>query len=279
MSVPGIDRLRQLERNFRERWQNPTVPPACAPTRRCISMSMRPPARPCCRLIATMWLKAGPIINLDLGDASRRSRSAASVSNHAELVAAIAARDPAIPARLRATSVHRRFHPVARRVARLSIFKNGETMDLNLRNHRVGERRRRRHRPRHRRGLSGRGRARRHLRYRRCGLPCPRASFAAGRCRRRRVRKFVHAIRQPNSGLDMSGEQCRASPARPRGSGYRPGRRDQCPICLTSQFVTCGGPSASAKAATRRSSTCPRSAGRFGFGCAPLCGGEMGVIG
>uniref|UniRef100_UPI0035AF2FC5 FCD domain-containing protein n=1 Tax=Paracoccus sp. TaxID=267 RepID=UPI0035AF2FC5 len=50
-------------------------------------------------LIAAMWLKAGPVINLDLGDVSRRTRSAASVRNHAEMVAAIAARDPETAAR------------------------------------------------------------------------------------------------------------------------------------------------------------------------------------
>lgn len=40
-------------------------------------------------LVTIMWLKAGPIINLDLGEQSRRSRHASSVEAHARLVAAI----------------------------------------------------------------------------------------------------------------------------------------------------------------------------------------------
>jgi DNA-binding GntR family transcriptional regulator len=40
-------------------------------------------------LVTIMWLKAGPVINLDLGEQSRRSRHSASVKTHARLVAAI----------------------------------------------------------------------------------------------------------------------------------------------------------------------------------------------
>ncbi|WP_340107261.1 GntR family transcriptional regulator [Pikeienuella sp. HZG-20] len=40
-------------------------------------------------LVTIMWLKAGPIINLDVGEQSRRTRRAASLEAHARLVAAI----------------------------------------------------------------------------------------------------------------------------------------------------------------------------------------------
>ncbi len=40
-------------------------------------------------LITIMWLKAGPIINLDLGEQSRRSRHSASLETHGRMVAAI----------------------------------------------------------------------------------------------------------------------------------------------------------------------------------------------
>lgn len=45
-------------------------------------------------VISVLWLKAGPIINLDLGQQVRRSRNAASLENHATLVAALIDRDP-----------------------------------------------------------------------------------------------------------------------------------------------------------------------------------------
>lgn len=50
-------------------------------------------------LITKMWLKAGPIINLDLGQQVRRSRSAASVQTHARMVNALLAGDGAAAAR------------------------------------------------------------------------------------------------------------------------------------------------------------------------------------
>lgn len=40
-------------------------------------------------LVTIMWLKVGPIINLDLSEQSRRSRHAASLETHARCVAAI----------------------------------------------------------------------------------------------------------------------------------------------------------------------------------------------
>ncbi len=40
-------------------------------------------------LVTIMWLKAGPILNLDLGEQSRRSRHSASLETHARLVSAI----------------------------------------------------------------------------------------------------------------------------------------------------------------------------------------------
>ena len=49
-------------------------------------------------LITKMWLKAGPIINLDLGQQVRRNRSAASVRTHARLVNALLAGDGATAA-------------------------------------------------------------------------------------------------------------------------------------------------------------------------------------
>lgn len=45
------------------------------------------------RVIRALWLKAGPIINLDLEASARRRRTAASRAWHAQLLAAIEARD------------------------------------------------------------------------------------------------------------------------------------------------------------------------------------------
>lgn len=49
-------------------------------------------------VIRALWLKAGPILNLDLEERERRRRSAVSRTHHAALVAALAARDAAAAA-------------------------------------------------------------------------------------------------------------------------------------------------------------------------------------
>lgn len=100
MSVADIDRLRQLERNFRDSLQSADVSVSVRANKDLHFHVYAAAGSPVLSgLIAAMWLKAGPIINLDLGDVSRRSRSAASVRNHAEMVAAIAVRDPEPAAR------------------------------------------------------------------------------------------------------------------------------------------------------------------------------------
>lgn len=44
-------------------------------------------------VVTVLWLKAGPVINLDLGQQVRRSRNAASLSNHRLLIDAVLRRD------------------------------------------------------------------------------------------------------------------------------------------------------------------------------------------
>ena len=90
-----IDQLRQHDRAFRDALASPDGRDAVRANKALHFHVYDAAGSPMLReLIATMWLKAGPIINLDLGEASRRSRSAASVRNHADLVEAIARRDP-----------------------------------------------------------------------------------------------------------------------------------------------------------------------------------------
>lgn len=50
-------------------------------------------------LVTIMWLKAGPLINLDLGEQSRRTRHAASVESHARFVAAVLRGDAEVAAK------------------------------------------------------------------------------------------------------------------------------------------------------------------------------------
>lgn len=49
-------------------------------------------------VIRSLWLKAGPILNLDLEEPTRRRRSAESRIHHAALVSGLAGRDPAAAA-------------------------------------------------------------------------------------------------------------------------------------------------------------------------------------
>jgi len=49
-------------------------------------------------LVTIMWLKAGPLINLDLGEQSRRTRHAASVKWHARFVDAVLCGDADVAA-------------------------------------------------------------------------------------------------------------------------------------------------------------------------------------
>lgn len=95
MSVPGLDRLRQLERAFRDALSSPDGSAAVLANKDLHFHIYDAAGSPVLgELITTMWLKAGPIINLDLSETSRRSRSAASVRNHTCMVDAIMARDP-----------------------------------------------------------------------------------------------------------------------------------------------------------------------------------------
>ncbi len=57
-------------------------------------------------LVTIMWLKAGPIINLDLGERSRRSRHAASAESHARLVAALLRGDAETASEALAHDIH-----------------------------------------------------------------------------------------------------------------------------------------------------------------------------
>ncbi len=99
MSVPDLDRLHQLERGFSEALASSDGPDAVRANKALHFHIYYAAGSPILReVIGTMWLKAGPIINLDLGNASRRSRNAASVRNHRDLVAGIVARDPAAAA-------------------------------------------------------------------------------------------------------------------------------------------------------------------------------------
>lgn len=106
MAVVEIDRLRRLERDFRDALSSPDGRDAVRANKALHFHVYAAAGSPVLlELIATMWLKSGPIINLDLGDVSRRTRNAASVRNHADLVAAIAARDPDGAARALAADI------------------------------------------------------------------------------------------------------------------------------------------------------------------------------
>lgn len=94
MSVPDLDRLRQLERAFREALASSDSRDAVRANKALHFHIYEGAGSPVLRdVIGAMWLKAGPVITLDLGEASRRSRNAASVRNHADLVRALCARD------------------------------------------------------------------------------------------------------------------------------------------------------------------------------------------
>lgn len=94
MSVAGLDQLRALERAFHDALTSPDSRDAVRANKALHFHIYDAAGSPMLReLIEIMWLKAGPIINLDLGHASRRSRNAASVHHHALLVDAIARRD------------------------------------------------------------------------------------------------------------------------------------------------------------------------------------------
>ncbi|MDT1064171.1 GntR family transcriptional regulator [Paracoccus sp. CPCC 101403] len=95
MSVPQLDQLRQLEIAFCMSLEGPDSRDAVRANKTLHFHIYESAGSPVLRdVIAGMWLKAGPVITLDLGEASRRSRNAASVSNHADLVRAIVAREP-----------------------------------------------------------------------------------------------------------------------------------------------------------------------------------------
>jgi len=94
MSVPELDRLRQLERGFCEALASGDSRDAVRANKTLHFHIYDGAGSPVLRdVISTMWLKAGPVITLDLGEASRRTRNAASVSNHADLVRALCVRD------------------------------------------------------------------------------------------------------------------------------------------------------------------------------------------
>lgn len=94
MTVPAMDEMRHLDRRFRDSLANPDGRLAVQANKALHFHIYEAAGSPVLsEVISTMWLKAGPVINLDLGDASRRNRNAASVRNHGDLVAAIERRD------------------------------------------------------------------------------------------------------------------------------------------------------------------------------------------
>ncbi|RJE84519.1 GntR family transcriptional regulator [Paracoccus onubensis] len=94
MPVRAMDDMRNLDRRFRESLVNPDGREAVRANKALHFHIYEAAGSPVLyEVISTMWLKAGPVINLDLGNASRRNRNAASVRNHADLVAAIERRD------------------------------------------------------------------------------------------------------------------------------------------------------------------------------------------
>lgn len=94
MPVPAMDEMRNLDRRFRDSLASPDGRDAVRANKALHFHIYEAAGSPVlCEVISTMWLKAGPVINLDLGDASRRNRNAASVRNHADLAAAIERRD------------------------------------------------------------------------------------------------------------------------------------------------------------------------------------------
>lgn len=94
MPVRAMDEMRNLDRRFRDSLVNPDGREAVRANKALHFHIYEAAGSPVLyEVISTMWLKAGPVINLDLGNASRRNRNAASVRNHADLVAAIERRD------------------------------------------------------------------------------------------------------------------------------------------------------------------------------------------
>ncbi|MFD2843238.1 GntR family transcriptional regulator [Paracoccus cavernae] len=94
MSVAELDELRALERAFQQSLASEDSRDAVRANKALHFHIYDAAGSPTLReLIENMWLKAGPVINLDLGHASRRSRNATSVHHHALLVDAIARRD------------------------------------------------------------------------------------------------------------------------------------------------------------------------------------------
>lgn len=94
MSVAELDQLRVLERAFRDSLASTDGRDAVRANKALHFHIYDCAGSPMLReLIEVMWLRAGPVINLDLTHMSRRSRNAASVHHHAILVEAIARRD------------------------------------------------------------------------------------------------------------------------------------------------------------------------------------------
>ncbi len=94
MPVRAMDEMRNLDRRFRDSLVNPDGREAVRANKALHFHIYEAAGSPVLyEVISTMWLKAGPVINLDLGNVSRRNRNAASVRNHADLVAAIERRD------------------------------------------------------------------------------------------------------------------------------------------------------------------------------------------
>ena len=107
MSVPEIDELRRLEKRFRTSLASSDVSDAVRANKALHFHMYEAAGSPVlCELIAIMWLKIGPVINLDLSDATRRTRNAASVRHHAVFVDAITARDPDRAAQALAADIH-----------------------------------------------------------------------------------------------------------------------------------------------------------------------------
>ena len=93
--TPGEEpRLRMLENAFRDSMKSHDVREAVR-TNKALHFDVyaRSGSPMLTEVISVLWLKAGPIINLDVGQQVRRSRNAASVENHRKLVDALIAGD------------------------------------------------------------------------------------------------------------------------------------------------------------------------------------------
>ena len=94
VDVPALTAIRRLEAGFARALEAPTGRPAVK-ANKALHFAIYDAARSpvLAGVIRSLWLKAGPIINLDLEEQTRRRRSAVSRAHHGMLVDALAVRD------------------------------------------------------------------------------------------------------------------------------------------------------------------------------------------